>query len=321
MALPTTDISISAVKAVLSESTNNLSELCTSANLNQWAKYKPAKYGIGNDAWSENAVARGAASATQGYRLGDFRGYNHDATPPLRFYATGYSLVKLLDTLDNGGNNTPALLIGEMYPITNRDGFNPDFVVDPNVLTLTPQIYDGTTLEYSANVTLIDRADYTAGDTISLEPLQPSSINVGSYTLKCKQQYGAGLNDAGLVQNDVTLSVTQDTYWTVTINSMSWKSSGADKPVTANITLSLNWGVNGTSASVKIEMIISSSAGVVWKDTGTDTKSNTQTVTKDTPTNVTFGTIGTFASGDTITCNVYYGGTSNYQYDTDTLTI
>ena len=47
MALATTDISISAVKAVLSESTNNLSELCTSAKLNQWAKYKPAKYGIG----------------------------------------------------------------------------------------------------------------------------------------------------------------------------------------------------------------------------------------------------------------------------------
>ena len=86
--LGTTNISMSAVRTLLGESSWTLSGLCTSANINKWAKYKPVRgtypassnytYGIDvEDDWAylqPNSV----------YRLGDFRQYNHSALPPIK---------------------------------------------------------------------------------------------------------------------------------------------------------------------------------------------------------------------------------------------
>ena len=86
MALVTTNISISIVKAILSNSSTNLSVLATDSSINKWSRYKPVRgsfptssngnYGLNIPTnWNYNAPTGGTSSP---YRLGDFRGYEHD---------------------------------------------------------------------------------------------------------------------------------------------------------------------------------------------------------------------------------------------------
>lgn len=72
----TTDITTTQVRNVLGETTNNVSALCNSSKINPWALFKPI-YG-------------------NGYSIGDFAGYNHNAKPPTYFFnpLTYYSSVK-----------------------------------------------------------------------------------------------------------------------------------------------------------------------------------------------------------------------------------
>lgn len=109
-ALPETGISISLVKQTIGASSNDLGTLCIHPNVNIWAKYKPVTYpspitdGI-SDWWKGQDKMCGivhpyVANASQinsttiykhkspiggsnsPYRLGDFRGYDHNALPP-----------------------------------------------------------------------------------------------------------------------------------------------------------------------------------------------------------------------------------------------
>lgn len=114
-------VSIDDVKSVLGESSNDLATLCTSPKINVWAKYKPTDYNAdftddwakdkdGNyglnitpynrvNTWSalaaeyskpnngySNIYKRPSGGATSPYRLGDFRGYNHNAKPEISDY-------------------------------------------------------------------------------------------------------------------------------------------------------------------------------------------------------------------------------------------
>lgn len=70
------DINITNVKNVLGVSTTKLSELCTSANINQWSGFSPysrAITGWGTTGYVTNSLP------TSDFNLGDFAGYNHDA--------------------------------------------------------------------------------------------------------------------------------------------------------------------------------------------------------------------------------------------------
>lgn len=109
MSLPTTNITTSMVSSAIGLGSNNVGALCSSSNINKWAKYKPVPLysntttGI-NDWWKSGncgisyptystvadlksaynvAIAWGHNHPTGGYsspyRLGDFRGYNHTA--------------------------------------------------------------------------------------------------------------------------------------------------------------------------------------------------------------------------------------------------
>lgn len=123
----TAPISIDDIKNCFGLSTNDLGTLITKANINVWAKYKPTvypspfpddwykakdrNYGINitvnNRVSSWNALVAEYSKANNGYtniynrptggadapyRLGDFRGYNHNAKPEIGDYlaATNY---------------------------------------------------------------------------------------------------------------------------------------------------------------------------------------------------------------------------------------
>lgn len=108
MILPSTGITISAVRTALGESTNDLGKLCTSNRINENAFYKPVRsprvtmnsdsdffevndgfnipaYGSPMSLW--NAIIneqtwiyeKPEGTAASRYRLGDYRGHNSEA--------------------------------------------------------------------------------------------------------------------------------------------------------------------------------------------------------------------------------------------------
>ena len=117
----TAPVSVDDVKSVLGESSNDLAALCKSSKINVWAKYKPtvfpspfpddwykAKDGnFGLNITVDNAKSnwkdlvaeyskvnngyitlytKPIGGASSPYRLGDFRGYFHNANPEVRDY-------------------------------------------------------------------------------------------------------------------------------------------------------------------------------------------------------------------------------------------
>ena len=99
MALPSTNISVAMVKAELGASTNDVGRLCIHPNINKWSKWKPVRHNSVNPLTEENfqSVKYGINPINEAYerprgknetynepfRLGDFRGYNHQALPPV----------------------------------------------------------------------------------------------------------------------------------------------------------------------------------------------------------------------------------------------
>lgn len=126
-------VTIDDVKTVLGESSNDLATLCKSNNINMWAKYKPTiypsdfpsdwykaedgNYGLniaienGKSNWRDlvaeyskfnngytNLYARPTGGSKAPYRLGDFRGYFHNANPEIKNYLVQDVFIKENDT-------------------------------------------------------------------------------------------------------------------------------------------------------------------------------------------------------------------------------
>ena len=113
----TDSTSISEVSSLIGAGTNDLGTLCKHANIKMWARYKPVvnasvsssndgKGGDGNYGFSvvtasslatlvssfDNgmngwAYVKPSGGASSPYRLGDFRGYNHNVLPPIGDFA------------------------------------------------------------------------------------------------------------------------------------------------------------------------------------------------------------------------------------------
>ena len=111
--LGTTDITTTKVRNALGENTHDVGSLCKSSKINMWSKRKPVrravdfiadpnevgktldhKWGLslanftgitsdGSDDDRRTVYNRPNGGSSQPYRLGDFRGYNHEATIPL----------------------------------------------------------------------------------------------------------------------------------------------------------------------------------------------------------------------------------------------
>lgn len=146
-------VSIDDVKSVLGESSNDLATLCKSANINMFSRYKPVSYpklfdvtdaerkSIGHGIspaskastslsgalikevaqlnWSYTKPSGGSSSP---YRLGDFKGYYHDAVPVVQcVYDGGFS-----------------------HAISNSNTFKIHFDIDPGESTYNLQGYDLT---------------------------------------------------------------------------------------------------------------------------------------------------------------------------------
>lgn len=102
MALPTTNLTITDIKTVLGATTNKVSDLCTHPNINMWSRRKPVQDNrtkvpfdeVGNGNNNDFGLTIPAYTGddtklttynrpTSMFRIGDFRGYNHDAHPPI----------------------------------------------------------------------------------------------------------------------------------------------------------------------------------------------------------------------------------------------
>ena len=113
MALPNDKISTTLVANTLGTSSRDVGTLCTHQAINKWAQNKPVrlntngsgiteqqrksvKYGLDRELNGQGVVYNQPNSGS-GYRLGDFRGYNHDALPPVK--------VEIVSV--NGNSNKP----------------------------------------------------------------------------------------------------------------------------------------------------------------------------------------------------------------------
>lgn len=142
----TAPVSIDDLKNLLGEDSGDLATLCTSPEINVWAKYKPTDFNAAfTDNWSKgkdgnyglnitvdnrvstwialvaeyskpnngysNIYKRPSGGATSPYRLGDFRGYNHKAKPEISDYLA----------VTNYAENSPISLSVE-YNVITADG-------------------------------------------------------------------------------------------------------------------------------------------------------------------------------------------------------
>jgi len=106
MALSQTDITTTIVRNVLGEDDNNIGLLCSSNEINMWSKKKPIRsslieisysnvgktgsgfYGLSLPAYDGDdslltTYLQPTGGASQKFRIGDFRGYNHTAVIPI----------------------------------------------------------------------------------------------------------------------------------------------------------------------------------------------------------------------------------------------
>ena len=151
-------VSIDDVKSVLGESSNDLATLCKSSKINVWAKYKPTvypspfpddwykakdgNYGLnitvenGKSNWKDligeysktnngygNLYNRPTGGANAPYRLGDFRGYFHDANPEVSDYLTTSIFIRESDTNQLLVNYNPVSVDGSQISYFEFDVF------------------------------------------------------------------------------------------------------------------------------------------------------------------------------------------------------
>ena len=88
---------IGDVRNILSEDNYNLGLLCKSTSINQWAAYKPNRYGSPDADWEYTGMAVSSEEITyekptnvSGYWLDHFLGYNHNAPEPKINVADNY---------------------------------------------------------------------------------------------------------------------------------------------------------------------------------------------------------------------------------------
>lgn len=219
-------VSIDDVKQVLGESSNDLATLCKSANINMWAKYKPVDSdspfldistgwkGKRNDcninypkatsvydikgyySQADNGFTYRTASAP--YRLGDFRGYNHNArseylkigtTSPSAEDAVSISAAYNLQSADSDWISMKDLLndgsityhFGVLLYNNNGDKLRYMRTSDTNVVKFT-KVSAGTYTVYpfmsSVAYTSSDFPQLQAGSYIPIPVLQPITLVV-----------------------------------------------------------------------------------------------------------------------------------------------
>lgn len=222
----TAPVSIDDVKSVLSYGSNDLASLCTYEGINMWAKYKPVDSDNAfldiNTGWkgkrndcninypkatsiydikgyysqADNGFTHRTASAP--YRLGDFRGYNHNArseylgistTSPSEEDAVSISAAYILQSVDSDWISMKDLLNDGSITyhfgvlLYNNNGNKLQYVrtSDTNVVKFT-KVNAGTYTVYpfmsSVDYTSSDFPQLQAGSYIPIPVLQPITLVV-----------------------------------------------------------------------------------------------------------------------------------------------
>lgn len=161
MAALSTPINTTKVANTIQSSSRNVGVLCTASTINKWSKHKPIRYpkvdgllenewrgttadilqniiyglkvGTGGMNWKDlhntnyEYVGRPTGGANAPYRLGDFRGYDHDARPSLygfpgndEFYywdANGNLSITIIN--DWNGTNTTGINLSDLTDLND----------------------------------------------------------------------------------------------------------------------------------------------------------------------------------------------------------
>lgn len=225
----TAPVSIDDVKSVLGYGSNDLASLCTYEGINMWAKYKPVDSDNAfldiNTGWkgkrndcninypkatsiydikgyysqADNGFTHRTASAP--YRLGDFRGYNHNAkseylgistTSPSAEDAVSISAAYNLQSVDSDWISMKDLLddgsITYHFGVllyNNGDKLQYVRTSDTNIVKFT-KVHAGTYTVYpfmsSVDYTSSDFPQLQAGSYIPIPVLQPITLVVKTRT-------------------------------------------------------------------------------------------------------------------------------------------
>lgn len=256
-------VSIDDVKSVLGYGSNDLAALCTHEGINMWAKYKPVDSDNAfldiNTGWkgkrndcninypkatsiydikgyysqADNGFTHRTASAP--YRLGDFRGYNHNArseyleigtTSPSAEDAVSISAAYNLQSVDSDWISMKDLLddgsityhFGVLLYNNNGNKLQYMRTSDTNTVKFT-KVNAGTYTVYpfmsSVAYTSSDFPQLQAGSYIPIPVLQPitlvvktrADINAGKVTLRQSSLGSATIENVDSVSHVVSLQL------------------------------------------------------------------------------------------------------------------
>lgn len=265
---------VADVKTVLGESSNALSTLCKSTKINMWAKYKPVQFtGTRTTDWwkgrlldcgiepyklsSRTSVADivnhcdgtangwtyyGRPNGTYPYRLLDFKGYNHNATPPVNSFRLG------ADTISNkSGDKLTAFIAirynasGDMLALSDIDAISPCYLGIYCRRSGTTTGYEGyctTTIGNGGDYIEVSSNGWTAG-TYSIYPFlstaSQSGVAADFYTIPMMSPQTLTVVAATVFVNvssatmsglnvSVTVVVTNRLSSSVTLSNNTWRT-------------------------------------------------------------------------------------------------
>ena len=265
---------IADVKTVLGESVNTLSGLCKSTKINMWAKYKPVQFtgtrsttwwkgrlldcGIEpyklssrtsvadivnhcdgtNNGWTYYARPNGS---TYPYRLLDFKGYNHNATPPISSFRLGASTIA-------PGTTLSAFIVvryssnSDMLSLSDIDVLAPCYLGIYCRRTGTTTGFEGycsTTIANGGDEVQLSTTGWTAG-TYTIYPFLSTASRAGVaadfYTIPMvsaptltvvSSAVFVNISDAtksGIRNVSVTVQIVNRTSSSVTLKNNSWRT-------------------------------------------------------------------------------------------------
>lgn len=193
MPLPLVNLKASEIKAGLGVSDSDIENLCYNDAINMWSLRKPANYNT--DALS-GEQPRGQANYVSGYRLGDFRGYNHQAHLPLSFDESEYYVFNYIDVIPKESNIfIPVILSnnGEIPPSLINDGYDPVYLFDQGLerrMRVRAELWLNDSIVAAGD--WVEAGDPGWGNKVLLEGdpgIETIGVPPGDYTLRGRQQW------------------------------------------------------------------------------------------------------------------------------------
>ena len=147
-----TDIKMSEIKTALNETTNELYHLTISSSVNKDSWYGPYNHSVNGSTKRIVHTLKAVDNTSQGYRMGDFAGYDHLAE------SIGHSLKENNTNVEYwNGDNITNININNTVNL-NLGQLDIDGMYNSTANQITTQVFDGTTLLLTESV-----PDYTDG--------------------------------------------------------------------------------------------------------------------------------------------------------------